>query len=348
MLDNTSTVLGKVAVHYVGNSSQDQDLILSQDELYLEDDLLPLLLKQYFLHSFKDQSLYVFQHETDIALNEVMHHVNHIFENEDDFLLQSQALAKLLYDKSDHPKVKGGEFYIVQFKDCVIDDELCDAVGLFKSENKDSYLKIYHEKSNVAISSDAGVSINKLDKGCLIFNIEKEQGYKLMIIDNTNKGSEAQYWMNNFLNVKPREDKFYHTKNYLDMCNTFCEEYIDTVIDAPRNEVLKIKENAMNYFTSKEVFNKQEFEEEALQEPIIIEAFKDYKTTFFNNNEITSFDEFDISEKAVKKAQKVFKSILKLDKNFHIYLHGRHDLIERGYDEEKGMYFYKTYFLKEE
>ena len=104
----------------------------------------------------------------------------------------------------------------------------------------------------------------------------------------------------------------------------------------------------MEYFSEKEVFNVKEFENTALQEPIVIEAFQDYKQAYFKSNEIVGFDEFDISDKAVKKAKKVFKSILKLDKNFHIYIHGRHDLIERGMDEEKGMNFYKVYFLQEE
>ncbi len=41
------------------------------------------------------------------------------------------------------------------------------------------------------------------------------------------------------------------------------------------------------------------------------------------------------------------RSVLKLDKNFHIYIHGDRELIERGYDEEKGKSFYKVYFEEE-
>jgi hypothetical protein len=58
-------------------------------------------------------------------------------------------------------------------------------------------------------------------------------------------------------------------------------------------------------------------------------------------------DEFDIHLSAVKKQSKVFKSVLKLDKNFHVYIHGRRDLIERGYDELSGKHFYKIYFEEE-
>lgn len=48
---------------------------------------------------------------------------------------------------------------------------------------------------------------------------------------------------------------------------------------------------------------------------------------------------------AVKKAQKHFKSIIKLDKNFHIYVHGDRNKLEQGTDEKGN--FYKVYFEKE-
>jgi hypothetical protein len=51
------------------------------------------------------------------------------------------------------------------------------------------------------------------------------------------------------------------------------------------------------------------------------------------------------SESAVKKQARVFKSVIKLDKNFHIYVHGNRELIEQGTDE-KGKY-YKVYYKEE-
>lgn len=68
-----------------------------------------------------------------------------------------------------------------------------DAVGLFKSENKDTFLKVYPSGDGFEIESQQGVNINKLDKGALIFNTDKENGYIVAIVDNTNKGAEAHY-----------------------------------------------------------------------------------------------------------------------------------------------------------
>ena len=39
--------------------------------------------------------------------------------------------------------------------------------------------------------------------------------------------------------------------------------------------------------------------------------------------------------------------MLKLDKNFHIYIHGDKDLIEKGYDQTTGKKYYKIYYDEE-
>ena len=56
--------------------------------------------------------------------------------------------------------------------------------------------------------------------------------------------------------------------------------------------------------------------------------------------------QFDISPEAVKKQSRIFKSVIKLDRNFHIYVHGRTDLIEKGVDMD-GRKYYKIYYQDE-
>ena len=56
-------------------------------------------------------------------------------------------------------------------------------------------------------------------------------------------------------------------------------------------------------------------------------------------------DDFDISDSAVKKQARTLKSVIKLDKNFHIYIHGNRNLIEQG--EDKNGKFYKVYYHEE-
>lgn len=89
------------------------------------------------------------------------------------------------------------------------------------------------------------------------------------------------------------------------------------------------------------------FTAEVLQQPDIVEAFKDHKEKYERLNGVNLKSNFDISTDAAKKMQKIFKSVIKLDKNFHLYIHGDEGMIERGYDEEVGKNFYKVYFEKE-
>ncbi|HAN79544.1 MAG TPA: hypothetical protein DCQ31_18165, partial [Bacteroidales bacterium] len=65
-----------------------------------------------------------------------------------------------------------------------------------------------------------------------------------------------------------------------------------------------------------------------------------------NDTELST--EFEISQSAVKQGRAKFKSILKLDKNFHVYIHGNRNNIERGYDDSRRQKYYKIYFENEE
>jgi hypothetical protein len=103
----------------------------------------------------------------------------------------------------------------------------------------------------------------------------------------------------------------------------------------------------MDYFKTKEQFNLQEFAEEVIHHPEVVDTFMEYKKNFESAKNFEIEDEFDIHLSAVKKQQKVFKTVLKLDRNFHIYIHGRRDLIERGVDEMTGKKYYKIFYDEE-
>ena len=77
-------------------------------------------------------------------------------------------------------------------------------------------------------------------------------------------------------------------------------------------------------------------------------SFQRFEDDFAVTNDLEFPEQFGISTKAVKKQAKVFKSVLKLDKNFHVYIHGDKSLIEKGFDEKTGKNFYKIYFDEEE
>ena len=100
------------------------------------------------------------------------------------------------------------------------------------------------------------------------------------------------------------------------------------------------------YFKTHESFDKKEFEKEVFQDAGIIKSFRNFDDNYRQENEIELTDNFDISPQAVKKQARVFKSVLKLDKNFHIYIHGNPELIEQGVEKD-GRKYYKIYYKDE-
>lgn len=335
--------LKQMAIHYIGNASDDEGMRLSGKLVSIDEDIRALL-QSYFLKPFKEQGLYTFHHESDINLNEIFHYATAIFHDPDSLFLQSIHIAKHLYESSSHPNIKPGELYVTYFKECVLNGEVVEVLGLFKSENKEKYIKVFSNNGDYHVESEEGININKLDKGCLIFNLEKESGYRVAIIDSTNKSSEAHYWLIQFLNLRPHEDSYYHTKNYISLCKEFAEEVFPEV-----NKIDKIDlvNNAVEFFSKKDAFTIEEFNNEVMQHEDMIEKFQHYKETFQETNNVPSYDEFEISKQAVKQSKRYIKSVIKLDKNFHVYVHGNRQNIVRGYDEQLDMNTYTLYFKEE-
>ena len=113
------------------------------------------------------------------------------------------------------------------------------------------------------------------------------------------------------------------------------------------NKETNLQRKKYEYFKTKEQFSLNEFAEEVMHYPEVVDSFVQFKKNYEVSKQFPLEDEFDIDLAAVKKQSKVFKSVLKLDKNFHVYIHGRRDLIEKGVDEITGKKFYKLYFEEE-
>lgn len=343
MIDFSEATLSRLSIHRVGNKTNDEELILSADPVAINGNIAPLLTS-YFTHPFKGNEFYNFAHETDLNLNEVYTYVKSVFNDQSTLQLQSVHLAKHLYEHSVHPRIKAGELYVAYFEDCYLDNEPMDAVGIFKSEEKETFLKVYPEGRSFAVQPEEGININKLDKGCLIFNSDESQGYRVQVVHHTNRGEEAKYWNELFLNIAPRADTYFHTKNYLQLCKDFS---VEAFPGADRIDQVSLVEESVKFFREEDAFDKLQFQEKVLQEPQIIDAFEDYKEQYGHRNQVQLQDEFDIHSDAVKKMKRVFKSVIKLDKNFHIYVHGNRNYIRKGFDEESKMSFYQLFFKEE-
>jgi hypothetical protein len=351
MITFFEATLAELSIHRIGNKLQDEFYVLSENSLHINDEMLNKLLLHYFLSSFeKVNEIYRLMHPNgDLNLNEVYHFATEIFANGSSFHENSKKLATYLYEISNHPKIKSGELYIAYFENVQIEGDLHDVIGIFKSETKESYLKVYPEQNGFALSYEQeAINISKLDKGCLIFNTDAAEGFKVAVIDQTNRSAEAVYWKDEFLKLKIRNDNYNQTQNVLGVYKSFVTDKLEEDFEVSRTDKIDLLNRSIKYFKEKESFDMDEFSNEVIANKEGIESFKNYKKSYEEEFDTTIADSFDISDAAVKKQAKSFKSILKLDKNFHIYIHGNKELIEKGFDDDRSMNYYKVYFRDEQ
>lgn len=336
-IDNAD--IKSIALHKVGNKYKDEPLVLSRNFIS-PDEATKEILSRYFLSKFGFTEFYSFFHQ---EYNEVYDLISGIFAKGTVSMADTVKLAKHLYEQSIHPKTKGGEFYIVCFENCMVDGVKTDAVGLFKSENKDIFLKVYPKEGVFEIESETGININKLDKGCLVFNTEEKDGYLVAIVDNTNKGAEAKYWTEDFLQVRPRKDSFCQTQNMLSLCKSFVAQmpdehgklekvtYMNRSVEALKGEAVSVDDFATQVF----------------ENPKLVSEFKQYRETYQRERDIEIDDSFATDSNAVKRRAMGTMTTIRLDKNFDINIHGGEQYIVRGYDEERKMYYYQLFFKEE-
>lgn len=346
MLGFSDVIIDQLVVHKVGSKYNEENIRFSKNKLNLDNDIKELLAR-YFLTPFKSNEYYTFYHESDLNLNEVFHFVSKIFDEPDEIYNQSVNLAKQLYENSTHPNINGGEFYTVYFQDIQFDHEVVDAIGLFKSETRETFLKVYSKDENYTIESDQGIDIKKLDKGCLILNLEKENGFIVTSVDKLSKGEDARYWIDNFLKIKQREDEYYHTENVMKMYKDFVVKEIPNEYEVTKADQVDMINKSKKFFKETDNFQLEDFSEQVIEDKDLIESFNNYKKVYESENEIEISEEFEISQSAAKKQFRVFKSVIKLDKNFHIYVHGNRDYILKGFDEKTGMNYYQVFFNEE-
>jgi hypothetical protein len=347
MLEFLNCSIDKIIVHKVGNKTNQDDLQLSKTLLEAEDEKLKDLLIRYFLHPFSQSEFnaFTFSNE-DFTLNPLFQFASNVFDGKKNFTENSVHIAKHLYEIAIHPQIKSGDLFVVTFSNIILGGERLDGLGIFKSENKQPFLKLDRNSDDYYLHYEDGINIEKLDKGCLILNTNKDSGYKVCVVDKSNKAGEAQFWKEAFLNVRPFKDEYHFTKQFLNITKNYVTLQLDEEFEVNKADKIDLLNRSVDYFKTHESFDKKEFEKDVLQDTGIIKSFRKYDEAYREDNNLELADNFEISTQAVKKQSRVFKSVLKLDKNFHIYIHGDRELIEQGIDKD-GRKYYKIYYKEE-
>lgn len=339
MQDFSNVNIKNMIIHYVGNKVKDEELNISSEACDVNNEVTNQYLKQFFFSAFKFELTYRFVHETDIKMNEIYNYVKQIFDSSDKFYEQSVNIAKHLYEVSVHPNIKSGELYVVYLQNCIIDDNVSDAVGIFKSESKDFYLQVNNNENGYGIECQQGINPKKLDKGCLIFNMS-DSNYKVYVVDkNIN---DAMYWKKHFLMIEQEKNEYTNTANVLKTC----KKYIAKKQNIEPEKKLELIDNSVGYFENNEKFDIEKFTGKIFKNEEESDKFKVY----LGSNGID--DKFSISTNAVAKIKKTIKKSIHLDDRVEIKFNATVEdvasLIEKGYDREKNKKYYKIYYDDEE
>ena len=350
MINLYSTQIESLSIHRIGNKSRGEGAFISKERYALNDEITPLL-KEFFFKPFreKEENYYQFVHESDLEFHSLYNLIKSLFANPADSHKISSEIASLLYEQSSHPHIKAGEVYVAHLENVMLDNEKVDAVGIFKSELKQDFLQFEEAESNLNMQLEQGVNLSKLDKGCLIFNKNGKNGYKILSSDSNRY--DTKYWLENFLGVDMLADENFYTKKYLKFCQDFAKDVVLPAED--KKEEVMFMNRAVNHFAKNDEFVEQNFMNEVMENPALIPEFNNYKLEKAPKYKIEDLTSFPIANTAVTAARKKIKSVIELDTHIQIKLdfinpESAEKFVEKGWDEERQMYYYLVYFNKEQ
>lgn len=342
-VDFESVRIDRIMTHFVGNPMRDGDLLLSNAYTEINEDS-QIYLQKYFLSPFQPIDFYNFL-PTGESLD-VYTLAKRLFADANEMVEVSKDIARLLYEHSNNEKIKEGEVNVVLFNEVVFDDEIVNAIGIFKSETFEPFLQMNEIGKRYEIVHGSGIGLKSLDKGCLIFESDEEEGYYILTIDKSARSKSSMYWNNEFLRLKPSSDEFHYTKDVLNIAKDFLTKKVPKDLEIDKTETINMLNKTMDYFKTNTDFIQDDFEEIVFEDEAVRDSFRTYNSEYRSSHDLEIVPSFEINDQAVKKQNRAFKSVLKLDKNFHVYIHGDKSLIERG-EEADGRKFYKIYYEEE-
>ena len=344
-----NTQIEELYIHQVGNKCRGEGIFWNDHPTYLSDEITPLV-KEFFFKLFreKEETLFQFVHEVDLEYHDLYPGIKKCFDAQVPLSQLALKVCKHMYDQSNHPHVKPGEVYIARLSSVILDNTKYNAIGIFKSELKHDFLQFKKKESQMEMLLQQGISLSKLDKGAIIIDLDGDEGYRILNID-TNR-YDTKYWTENVLGVDVILNDNLYTKKYLKFFQDFAKEVIRPAGDK-RDELLFMNK-AIHHFGTHDTYHQDEFLTEVLEDPGMQAEFDHYKVEQGPKYGIEDLSSFAIVNEAIKPAVRNFKSLIELDTNVAIKMdfvnaESFEKFVEKGWDEERQMYYYLVYFNKE-
>jgi hypothetical protein len=344
MLNLNNASITKVVAHKVGHDGRNIKNTISRSEVQfgeqLAKDILRLIQKE-----FRDNiQPYQFSHTSDLFLNEIFSYSKNAFNAIESFHEQSVNILKHLYRESKYPNIKTGDVILVYIDSVEYDNRFTEAIAILKSERKDSFIKFEYNHGSVNLVLEEGLSISKVDKSALIVNVNSDKGFNVYVGE---KHIDTEYWKNDFLQIKMVAEEAFQTKSFLDLMNNFSKEYI-----APhfgKNEQVSFVGSVLNELTNNPSISTDKLLDSFVENDEIKSEFIKYRKSYEMDNEMLFPSEISLSQPMLKQTIKKIKNEIRLDTNIQIKIdinqvQNVDKYIERGFDKEKGMSFYKIFF----
>lgn len=347
MLKTTHSYIEKATLQRVGHKVSQELNYTAEAEIPLNEDE-EKSLKNFFLGSIRsNQELMKFTHHVSLEYNTVYSDTYKFFNQDISFIEYSKHILNHLYEKSEHPNIKTGEVFTILFQEIQFDEITTEAIGIFKIENKIDYLKFNLIDEEMDFTISKGVKLQKIDKGCLIIKTEESDGYRVISVDNNSY--DANYWKKAFLGIEEVKNDSYQTKHHLQLLSTFSNTLGEEGDSFLQKEFMS---QGVQLFQENELITNDLIEEELLTPFDVLHNYRDFKMQYTKEKNIEFDSHFSVSTPTLKKEKRKIKSQINLDTNIQIKLDisegdSVKDNIEKGFDKERKMHYYKVYYNEE-
>lgn len=327
-------------IHGIGNKCLDETLVLSSSEVAISDVTERRLLGN-LLKRMPAEALYHFSHDIGLSYNEVFSFVRNSFDEKRNFLDVSKQIAKHLFNQGVTKKIDSGLLYVAYFRHVIVEDKDVDAIGIFKSEKPETFLKLEFSDGVYSLAYEKGVG--NITKGCLILNVDSATGYLISLL-NSKKKSDVKYWNNDFLGIRLRNDDVNKTNQIIELCGSF----IISNASIAKKEKAEMIDQVLSAMTIGDT-SLEKISDSVFPNEVIKEQFTDFynqKSSFTKESYEELFTPtYENVEKLLKKYRN--KSKLILDDDFEVLIKRGEGNIVKGYDAERGLSYYKLYFKEE-
>ena len=336
MVNGKEAVVEEFVLHRIGESAGDS--VFSDYSAVLEGPEEQEFLKKLFLKPFSSMAhTSEFSPSDGNAMNVLQGLCAEVEEGED-LVSRSVSIAKHLIRSAKDHTVKGGDLFVAKFNGVELGSAGYQAIGIYKFDDKEVFIESKVAGKTVGMKLKRGLGTVKPNNACLV--VFTEGTYTLFTIADH---ATTEFWEKNFIGLRPKRDNVNSTSNVLELTKSFITQQLPQDFEIAKADQIDLLNRSVNYFKSNSEYDRESFAQEVFQEERAIKSFNQFSDQYQSAHDMELDDGFAISPHAVKKQARIFKSVLKLDKNFHIYIHGDRNKIEHGVDDG-GRKFYKIYY----